>query len=299
LARAGLGFASDDDYAFRRRQEAERRRNSESFEREALQARENAERSRLIFEENARAGAIGEDADKVIGRRDQAREDEEAARRRGDSFGELEAQQRRRRAELELDQIIDSSSAPEAAAIRSARSAADALDTRAAREDEILRSTERGRELSRTPAERAARELGGQLIDLQNSFEDQRRALSADADRARDAGVPFDLEARQAELRAASTADRQRIIQEDFRSRAPGIFALRDSVENAVLQGPSRAALNAADINTEQGRSELNRLLRGDDPAKQADVVELQKQSTLLQTVIDLLREQGVPLVVN
>ena len=57
------------------------------------------------------------------------------------------------------------------------------------------------------------------------------------------------------------------------------------SVENAVLQGPSRAALNASDATTTQGAQELNRLLRGDDAAREADMVEMQKQTSQLEQV--------------
>jgi hypothetical protein len=59
-------------------------------------------------------------------------------------------------------------------------------------------------------------------------------------------------------------------------------MGLRDSVQNAVMQGPSRAALNASDATTMEGARELNRLLRGDDSAKDVDLVALQKEANAI-----------------
>jgi hypothetical protein len=70
---------------------------------------------------------------------------------------------------------------------------------------------------------------------------------------------------------------------ERLRQAAPQVFALQDAVQNAILQGPSRAALNAADVTTMEGSRELNRLLRGDDPARDVNLLELQKQTALLE----------------
>jgi hypothetical protein len=63
------------------------------------------------------------------------------------------------------------------------------------------------------------------------------------------------------------------------------------SVQNAVLQGPSRAALTASDVTTSQGAQELNRLLRGDDSAREADLVEMEKQTTQLQQVNEGIKQ--------
>jgi hypothetical protein len=130
----------------------------------------------------------------------------------------------------------------------------------------------RGRELALSPAERAGRELGRNLRDLQAAFD------------AGQIGNPQDL-----------AADQQRLIGESFRSAAPAIFGLADQVQNAVLQGPSRAALQASDVTTAQGAAELNRLLRGDDSARNQDLVELQKQSSSLEELVRIARENGAP----
>ena len=62
---------------------------------------------------------------------------------------------------------------------------------------------------------------------------------------------------------------------------------------NALLQGPSRAALQATDITTTQGQSELNRLIRGDDAALDVNLVELQKQSEELARINERLDQVG------
>jgi hypothetical protein len=49
------------------------------------------------------------------------------------------------------------------------------------------------------------------------------------------------------------------------------------------------------DITTAQGGSELSRLLRGDDSAKNQNLVELQKQSTALTELVTIARENGAP----
>ena len=80
---------------------------------------------------------------------------------------------------------------------------------------------------------------------------------------------------------------------------APMLMGFRDERMNALLQGPSRAALNAADTNTMEGQRELNRLLRGDDPNKDANLIELQKQSELLQGVIDAIADRDADATVE
>ena len=154
----------------------------------------------------------------------------------------------------------------------------DGLDASIA-EERRRQSAERGRQASQTPAQKAGEELAGTLRDIQNNFERQPGGVAGNAAEAADAG-----------LRAANDA---------FRTSAPAILGLADQVQNAVLQGPSRAALNATDVSTVEGSRELNRLLRGDDAAKNQDLVELQKQSQSLETLVQLAREQGVPATLD
>ena len=133
-------------------------------------------------------------------------------------------------------------------------------------------SLKRGFALQESPAERAGQEVGQQLRDLGKSL-----VRLPDFDDDRDAAM------------------RQRIAQDAMRQQAPAIFGMADQVQNAVLQGPSRAALQASDVTTMQGASELNRLIRGDDSAKNVDTVELQKQSKSLERLVQIAEENGAP----
>lgn len=83
-----------------------------------------------------------------------------------------------------------------------------------------------------------------------------------------------------------------------LRDAAPVVFGLADSVQNALLQGPSRAALNAVDVSTSQGAAELNRLLRGDDAARNPDSIELRRQSELLERIaLAAERDANAPIL--
>jgi len=79
---------------------------------------------------------------------------------------------------------------------------------------------------------------------------------------------------------------------------APLYAQLGEEVMTARLQGPSRAALNVSDISTSQGASELNRLIRGDDSARDVNLTELKKQSSLLEA-IERAVLQSTGVVVN
>ena len=145
----------------------------------------------------------------------------------------------------------------------------------------------RGRELSQTDGERAGRELGESVRAINESFNDRiQQAQNAD---------PF---ADIAEFEAQRQAAIEQAREAAFRQAAPAIFGLADQVANAVLQGPSRAALEATDVSTVEGSRELNRLLRGDDASRDQNLVELQKQSDILRDMLGELR-QGAAGVAN
>jgi hypothetical protein len=69
------------------------------------------------------------------------------------------------------------------------------------------------------------------------------------------------------------------------RQQAPLLVGFAEEVQNAILQGPSRASLSATDASTLEGQRELNRLLRGEDSARDVNLVELQKQTQSLQNI--------------
>lgn len=143
------------------------------------------------------------------------------------------------------------------------------------REAEQAAAATRGRELSMTDGERAAADLTRGLEDIRQFFGRQ----------AEEGTGLVDFE--------AQAAAQQRFIDQSLRQAAPAIFGLADQVANAVLQGPSRAALQATDVSTVEGSRELNRLLRGDDAARDQNLVELQKQSRSLDELVRIAREGG------
>ena len=77
---------------------------------------------------------------------------------------------------------------------------------------------------------------------------------------------------------------------------APMLYEFDQERRNAQLQGPSRARLDASDVSTTQGRAELNRLLRGDDPAKDVNLAELRKQTDQLQELIEVVKNNPLPV---
>ena len=166
-------------------------------------------------------------------------------------------------------------------AVQGLRDRADQVDIQAQRERQQVEAAIRGRELSQTPGERAASSLVQGLEDIRQFFGQQAEATTGLVD--------FE----------AQGAAQQRLIDEAFRSAAPAIAGLAASVQNAVLSGPSRAALQATDVSTVEGSRELNRLIRGDDAARNQDLAELQRQSGILEEMLQELRDSGVPIADN
>lgn len=107
-------------------------------------------------------------------------------------------------------------------------------------------------------------------------------------------GAGADINARAAELRDKGenpNAFLRQAVFNQMESVAPMMKQFEDERQNARLQGPSRAALNVSDVSTSQGASELTRLLRGDDSAKDVNLAELRKQSDKLDEVVKAIRE--------
>ena len=123
-------------------------------------------------------------------------------------------------------------------------------------------SADRAFERSRTDLQRQEREAAQIAGDLRNRF---------DLD-----GINPNQQ--REEVNATVRNEAQRI--------APLLVGFAEQRQNAILQGPSRAALQVQDITTTQGQNELNRLLRGDDSARDVNLVELKKQTTQLDQVI-------------
>lgn len=129
-------------------------------------------------------------------------------------------------------------------------------------EEDLKASTERGRQLLLGESGRRAEQIAASIGDIRNAGGGQRQIAG--------------------------------FLAEQARQIAPALFAAGDQILNAVATGPNRAALSASDITTQQGTSELNRLLRGDDPAREQNIVELRKQTAELAGLRQDLRNLQV-----
>jgi hypothetical protein len=214
-------------------------------------------------------------------------EDPRAAERRENEIARLEAEREEalRQQTAETRRLIDQ----ENQLIATRRRAAEEIQRQREFEAEVARRRNpqgdavRGLDLLETPGERAARELAQNLADINEAVD---REVERILDRA--GGRPQDAEQELADLGARAEDARRRAREDMLRGVAPAIFSLADEVQNSLLQGPSRAALGATDASTIEGQRELNRLLRGDDPNRDVDLAELQKQSNrLLETIAD------------
>jgi hypothetical protein len=109
-------------------------------------------------------------------------------------------------------------------------------------------------------------------------------------------GAGKDINARAKELRDRGedpTKFLRQAMKNQIESAAPMLQGFQEERQNALLQGPSRAALNVSDVSTSQGASELTRLIRGDDSAKDVNLVELRKQSGFLEDIANNLKENN------
>jgi hypothetical protein len=101
-------------------------------------------------------------------------------------------------------------------------------------------------------------------------------------------GAGADINARAKEMRDKGE-DPSKFLRQALANQmeavAPMLKQFQDERKNAILQGPSRAALNVSDVSTSQGASELTRLIRGDDSAKDVNLAELRKQSSYLEDI--------------
>lgn len=146
----------------------------------------------------------------------------------------------------------------------------------------------RGLDLLETDRQRVAREMRQGYADIDAAIQAREDAIMNQiAPDGLPARAPTAAERGELDGLGKERADARKRLQEDMmRQAAPTITGMVDSVANAVLQGPSRAALNASDVSTTQGAQELNRLLRGDDPNKNVDLVNLQREANRLLGVI-------------
>jgi len=107
-------------------------------------------------------------------------------------------------------------------------------------------------------------------------------------------GAGADINARAKEMRDKGedpTKFLRQAVSNQLESVAPMLKQFQDERQTALLQGPSRAALSVSDVSTSQGQSELNRLLRGDDSAKNVNLAELRKQTQKFDDLIQTIKD--------
>jgi hypothetical protein len=204
--------------------------------------------ARDVFESSAALGRIGKDARDIIGRRGEAQRVLDSAT--STDFDRRAAQRAVNEAQQQLGDIFLRS--PAARRIEQLANAADVEFAKVAQQERLL---ERGRELTKRPGDNVARQIVDDIAAL--------RAVGA------------------------GDADVRRVQEEAFRGLAPTLFGLQDQVQNAFLRGPSRAALNPTDVSTVEGSRELTRLLRGEDSARDQDLVAVNKEGNEILRAIE------------
>lgn len=215
--------------------------------------------------------------------RDDIRQEQEAIRRRDRERADIIAGAKEGNRELtpqeqaRIDAIDEANREARAEVDRKRRDALkpeqEAADKFAQQQD-ILARNEAGRRLGLTERERFREDM--------------------------EVGIGADIRARAAVLQRDGgnpNAFINRALSEQMKTVAPMLEEFRMERETAMLQGPSRAALQISDVTTSQGQSELNRLLRGDDAAKDVNLAELRKQSDLFQELINVVRNNPLPVL--
>ena len=237
--------------------------------RRAREQRERAEQSMRDAEDEKQRAEKAINEQRVKFEEEIANGQNPAAKARADKIAELEkfaagekgtsAQREAAAAEarrLKTEQEREFQNRPE---VQAERRKADEAD----REMQRRQSIERGLEMGRTEDEKRQEDVRKQAGDLKNA---------ADFLRGNGRGNEVAALARNSAINIAKEA-------------APLFAQLTQEVMTARLQGPSRAALNVSDINTSQGAAELNRLIRGDDAARDVNLAEMKKQSSLLEAI--------------
>jgi len=249
LAARDLAIPRDADFAGRQRRRQEE--NAAGIEDRAARLRDSQRVLRVGFERDAAAGRLGDEAAGLIRQRDAALS--VLNNRQSSAFDRSAAEEAVAEAGRRLQRLFES--LPQ---VQRLAGLADNLDAATQAAIAFAEAIAEGRRLVLTDAQRAADDF---IVQVQKI----NAALAAG-------------EINQGQRDAAIA----RIRQDGLRQLAPTIFALADQVATAVIQGPSRAALNATDVSTVEGSRELNRLLRGEDSARDQPLLELQREANKL-----------------
>jgi hypothetical protein len=246
--RASVRLGLGRDVEFAERQQLAADKVAKDIETRAAKAREEVVRLRGQFEKAASAGDLGPNVSFLV----REREKSQAVLNSKTSSPE---QRSKAEAELQTTNQQIQLAFENSPIVRTLADLADSLDEAAQGAIAFADAVEKGRNLVLTDGQRVADDFIAQVQQL------------------------------NAALKANEITDEQRsktiarVRNDGLRQLAPTVFGLADQVANAVLQGPSRAALQAADVSTVEGSRELNRLLRGDDSAREQPLVELQREA--------------------
>lgn len=147
--------------------------------------------------------------------------------------------------------------------------------------------------------ERKARNLLADMqIDAFNREQEAKKQFYEQSDmfsteRAMENVRRFNLGARQTDGVTDDQA-REETLAMMMREFAPAILQLANARENSLLQGANMATLQMQDTSTTGGAAEYARLVSGEDSAKNADLVELRKQSALLGELVQQAENEGI-----
>lgn len=250
-ARRQLGIGSRQEVAVAASAEVQARKDAEAFAEIQRKTAEELVKAGADFEKGAIKGEFGPGLRDAAGRLSQAALDLADANAKSDIIARDDAQ---RRIDRERQVIADAfKQTPLGRQLEFRANEADIGLQRSILQRDL---EARGRDLQLTAGDRVARQL-----------RDDEAALLA-------AGGP-NIEKNIARIR-----------DEALSGIAPTLFGLQDQVQNAILRGPSRAALNPTDVSTVEGSRELTRLLRGDDEARNQDLVAINKEQLEVQKAI-------------
>lgn len=266
--------------------EEQSRRASRQAEEQRRQIEAEVARERASFERDILQGQASPDVQALA---DQIRQlNEIAANQAEDAGTRQDAASQAAALQAQLESIFESFGS-----VQALRRRADEGDIAAQQQLRGFEDAARGQELLRTPIEREFGDFADRVRQIQAGVEARQEAILGES------GRPQDFQAQLAELANQGQEAIQREFESLARGAAPAILGLADSVTNALLQGPSRAALNVTDISTAEGARELNRLLRGDDSARDQNLVELRTQSKYLEQLVQLARDNNIPVANN
>jgi len=147
--------------------------------------------------------------------------------------------------------------------------------------------------------EKKARNLLADMqIDAFNREQEAKKQFYEQSDmfsteRAMEGVRKFNLGARQTDGVTDDQA-REETLSMMMREFAPAILQLANARENSLLQGANMSPLQMQDVSTSGGAAEYARLVSGEDSAKNADLVELRKQSALLGELVQQAENEGI-----